>query len=241
MQMKVRKRWLRFGATISLIALSLSSSLATPSESRCSDDAMLVFDGSGSMAEMGFNGLDQPRITEARAALRQSLPEITPHRDLGLIVYGPGAGDVCSNVDLRFEPSPNAAKKIISEIDGIIPDGNTPLTRAVEDAADALKYKEKAGVVVLITDGKETCGGAPCQLASKLAATAKDLVVHVIGFKVRSAFFTWNSGENSEASLHNNIVARCLADRTGGLYTSTESTEELVEALRKNLACPFIG
>ena len=35
----------------------------------CAADAMIVFDGSGSMAEMGFNDIDEPRIFEARRAM----------------------------------------------------------------------------------------------------------------------------------------------------------------------------
>jgi Ca-activated chloride channel family protein len=36
-------------------------------------------------------------------------------------------------------------------------------------------------------------------------------------------------------------VARCLADRTGGQYLSTENTDELVAALKQTLGCPIYG
>ncbi|QBF29729.1 hypothetical protein CFI11_00670 [Thalassococcus sp. S3] len=201
---------------------------------------MVVFDGSGSMSEMGFNLLDTPRIFEARRAVREAMPRIAPFRNLGLIVYGPGARDACSNIDLRFLPEPDAAERIVSEVDALEPAGDTPLTAAVMQAAEALEFRAEPGAIVLVTDGKETCGGAPCQLAAELAADAYDLTVHVIGFKVRGEHFSW--GEAGEAEYRNGTtVARCLADRTGGTYASAETVEELVDALDDTLGCRLIG
>ena len=53
----------------------------------CARDAMLVFDGSASMAELGLQ-LDEPkRIDDARAALEDAMPLIAPIRRAGLITY----------------------------------------------------------------------------------------------------------------------------------------------------------
>ncbi|MGI9353850.1 MAG: vWA domain-containing protein [Rhizobiaceae bacterium] len=224
---------------------ALATCIATPLAAQqlpenCTEDAMLVFDGSGSMAEMGYNGLDQPRIFDARQALRRSLPEITPFRRIGLIIYGPGKSDACSNVELRLPPTADAAGLIIAEVESLKPGGQTPLTQAVRDAAETLNYRQKSGTIVLVTDGKENCGGATCQLAAELAAGAADLTVHVIGFKVRDRQFNWQS-QKGVSQEHGKTIARCLADRTGGKYVSTESTRELVVALQETLACPFVG
>lgn len=202
----------------------------------CNDDAMLVFDASGSMAEMGYNGLDLPRIVEARDALRQALPEITPFRRMGLVIYGPGSGDGCSNIDVRFVPAPNAAASIIGAVEQVVPDGDTPLTDAVRGAAEVLAGRP--GDIVLVTDGRETCGGAPCQLATGLVGTG--VTVHVIGFRVRGSSFEWQSVEGFDVRNHQ-TVARCLADRTGGEYVPAESTDDLVRALREILACPIVS
>ena len=206
----------------------------------CTEDAMIVFDGSGSMSEMGFNQLDEPRIIEARRAVRRAAPNITRTRRVGLVVYGPGSDDPCRNIDLRFPPVPNAAPQIISEVDAMLPAGNTPLTEAVQLAAEVLDYRTHAGVVVLVTDGKETCGGAPCELAATLAAEAEDLTVHVIGFKVRSDHFSWESQGRGDVQ-YGVTVASCLADRTGGEYFTTENATELAEAMMIALGCPQLA
>ncbi|MEP4195570.1 MAG: vWA domain-containing protein [Aliishimia sp.] len=197
---------------------------------------MIVFDGSGSMAEVGFNQIDEPRIFEAREAVRKAVPDIALHRKLGLIVYGPGGADECSGVDLRFGPIENAAPHIIEAVDALEPEGKTALTQAVLKAAQALDYRNKPSAIVLVTDGKETCGGTPCRLAAELRADGLDTTVHVIGFKVRGDFFAWSSQGQTDYS-NAETVSRCLADDTGGSYVSAETVDDLVHALRVTLGC----
>ena len=129
---------------------------------------MLVFDASGSMSGNGWGyGSENPtavsRIDKVRAALAKILPSITRFRRVGLITYGPGPYRQC-NVNLEFGPTEKAAAKIMAIIDRLSPAGQTPLTSAVQQAADVLRFRDKPGVVVLLTDGEETCGGEPCEL-----------------------------------------------------------------------------
>ena len=225
----------RFGLTLASMLLAMPA----PASETCARDAMVVFDGSGSMSEMGFNNLDEPRIFEARKAVRQAMPPIAKRRRLGLIVYGPGDGDACSSVDLRFAPTENAAPAIIGAVDALEPSGETPLTAAVRAAAEVLGYHERPGIVVLVTDGKETCGGEPCALASELAKAA-NLTVHIIGFRVRGEHFDWDKkGRNDYTDATS--VARCLADQTGGKYVPAETVDDLVAALHQTLGCQTIS
>ena len=208
----------------------------------CADDAMIVFDGSGSMSEVGFNNLDVPRIIDARRALRDVMPRITQFRRIGLIIYGPGVGDSCSNIDLRFGPTSDAADLIINDVDRLQPDGMTALTQSVARAAKTLNYRDRPAVVVLVTDGNETCGGTPCALADQLSKDAHDLTVHVIGFKVRADFFSWDNPEQTDESrVKATTVAECLADKTGGTYVSAETVDELALAMEETLGCALIG
>ncbi|MEO0402985.1 MAG: VWA domain-containing protein [Pseudomonadota bacterium] len=206
----------------------------------CSTDAMLVFDGSASMAELSFDLQRKTRIVDARAAVRDAMPDITQFRRVGLLTYGPGSQGACDNIDLRFGPRDNASAAIIADIDGLAPKGLTPLAASVRAASEALHYETQPGIVVLVTDGNETCGGRPCALGAALADTAADLTVHVIGFKVVVDFFSWDNPEQQDVGA-GNTVAKCLADRTGGLYVSTETVDELADALRVTLGCALIG
>lgn len=219
-----------------LVALGLGLVPAQAQEI-CTRDAMVVFDGSGSMAEMGYNLLDEPRIYDARRAVRTVMPQVAPTRRIGLVTYGFGRRESCASVVVRFSPEPDAADRIIAEIDRLHPAGETPLTEAMLQAARVLEYETKPGEIVLVTDGKETCGGSPCQLAGDLAAGA-DLTVHVIGFRVRGEHFVWPDQPQDEMV---EPVARCLADRTGGLYVQAETLDDLIGALRQTLGCQILS
>src|SRR6056297_1302023 len=120
-----------------LLALTLSAAPAT-ANTGCATDAMLVFDGSASMSEIGFDIAEATRIVEARDAVRRAMPDITPYRRVGLLVYGPGPLDACSNIDLRFGPAPDAGAAIVDAVEALTPGGMTPLGAAVERAAEAL-------------------------------------------------------------------------------------------------------
>ncbi len=221
----------------SVLVCSMNVSLAQLSD--CSVDAMLVFDGSTSMGEINLETGPNTRIVEARQAIRRAMPGIEQYRRVGLLIYGPGSGDACRNLDLRFGPIANAAAPIIEAVDTLKPDGLTPLTDAVRQAAETLDYRNRAGIVVVVTDGNETCGGRPCEMAVALQSTARDLTVHVIGFRAEVDFFAWNNPEQNPRN--STSVARCLSDETGGLFVKTETVDGLVAALQRALGCPVIG
>lgn len=218
-------------ATAALTALvGAAPGAAQQSAPTCRDDAMIVFDASGSMAGTDFNTPPTPRIARVKEALAKVLPDVAPTRNLGLIDYGPGPSDRCDNIDLLLQPAPNAAHRIMGALNKIMPAGRTPLTAAVREAAKVLRFPNRPGVVVLLTDGEETCGGDPCAMAKSLRAQSANLTVHVIGYRMRDI-----------ATATGYMQSRCLADTTGGLYISVETTDELVRALQKMLGCPAVS
>lgn len=227
----------RAATGIALATALLGSPLAVAQPS-CTADAIVVFDGSASMAETGPGSAGQPRIVPAREAMHRVMPEAALSRRLGLVIYGPGnQRQSCRNVDLRFPPIPDAAPRITGAVDGLEPDGNTPLTTAVRSAAEALEYTSRPGIVVLVTDGRETCGGSPCALGAELAATSANLTVHVIGFQLQPD----QDGHPSLRPGNSTRKADCLAEKTGGQVVTTETADELVEALRETLVCPMVS
>lgn len=205
----------------------------------CPAPAMLVFDGSASMDEVTFDTGAATRIADARVAIARAMPEITSFRDVGLLVYGPDGETSCNGINLKFPPSADSAGRIIAELEALRPSGLTPLTDAVHRAAQTLNYQSESAVVVLVTDGNETCGGTPCALGQHLRETSHDLTVHVIGFRAVVDFFSWNNPEQDPTT--NATVARCLADLNGGIFVTTETVDELVAALNATLGCALIG
>jgi len=237
----------RIGKTMrSLLLAGVAAAFAGPAgqaqDRSCADDAIIVFDGSGSMSETAFNAMDEPRIIDARRAMHRAVPRVAPVRRIGLMIYGPGGSDVCSNVDLRFGPVRNAGARILAEIDALQPSGQTPLTIAVARAAEALGAPERSGIVVLVTDGKENCGGSPCRLGEALAVQAPSMTVHVIGFRMSSEFSDWPDDiREVPRTGGDSVMTRCLAERTGGMYVMTQTVDELADALTETLSCMVIG
>ncbi|PPD00046.1 MAG: hypothetical protein CTY31_09110 [Hyphomicrobium sp.] len=212
--------------TATLSPICVGPALSQEQNPACNHDAMIVFDASGSMGGTDMNSVT-PRIGKVRKALAQVLPEVAPIRPIGLTVYGPGYGNNCDSVELRLKPVLDATETIMAEVTALVPAGRTPLTAGVKLAADALAYRDKPATIILITDGEETCGGNPCGVAAQLKREAKDLTIHVIGYK-------------DPLAAGGAFGSRCMADATGGQYTAVETTDELIAALRKTLGCPFL-
>lgn len=222
----IRRQACRIGlALLSAMAIGIS----TPANSEedvnsCQSDAMIVFDASGSMGTSDYT-LKVPRIARVKQSMAKILPEVAPVRRLGLIVYGEGAYNDCGSIALHMRPTLNSAEQMLQIVNGINPRGRTPLTESVRQAAEVLDYTQREAVVVLLTDGEETCGGDPCKTAALLKAASQNLTIHVIGYR---------EGQNGYFN------ARCMASETGGQYLSVSTEDELIEALRKTLGCPFV-
>ncbi|MEL7302988.1 MAG: VWA domain-containing protein [Pseudomonadota bacterium] len=218
-----RTRFRRRRGTALALAAALQFAVASPVLAVCNEEAMLVFDASGSMSATNEQGR---RIDVARRAAADVLPEITSSRPTGLVTYGGTYAAGCTGVELRMPPMADSASLIMSELLALTPSGQTPLSQATLLAAQTLDDGRRPGTVVVLTDGYENCGFNACALGSKLRREAPNIRVHVIGFYLHSV------GERSIA---------CLAQQTGGTYTSTRSYAELKSALQKTLTCQRIA
>jgi Ca-activated chloride channel family protein len=231
--MRFPSRLLRCGLLAILAASGVRAEESRPQP--CTEDAMIVFDASGSMSGDGWGyGSESagtvPRIDKVRSALREILPSVTRFRKVGLITYGAGSWDQC-NIRLELKPTANAARSIMAAIDALRPAGRTPLTDAVVQAADVLDFRRKPGVIVVLTDGEETCGGLPCEASERLHAEASQLTINVIGLRVKN--YSWMGDQGI-------LDAKCLAERNGGQYLPVDSLAALREALEKTLGCPMV-
>jgi Ca-activated chloride channel homolog len=220
------RRRCRFRLAGACLALIGSTGIAAPDDEAktCQSDAMIVLDASGSMGTTDY-ALKVPRMARLKQSLAHVVPEVAPVRRLGLIVYGEGAYDDCSSIRMHMRPTADAADELLGIVHSVNPRGRTPLTESVRLAADVLDYKRQQGVVVLVTDGEETCGGDPCAMGAVLEKTGRDITVHVIGYREGNSDY---------------FRSRCIADATGGKYYSVSSGDQLIEALRKTLGCPFL-
>ncbi|MEJ6707510.1 MAG: vWA domain-containing protein [Amylibacter sp.] len=219
-----------------LLALAICTLPIGASGADCSRDAMLVFDGSGSMATLAAEAPFSRRIDDARNALAQFLPRVVRYRRVGLVVYGPGSLGPCENVDVRLMPQVNADLNILAQVADVEPDGDTPMTQAIDAAVEVLRDRG-GGDIVVVTDGRQTCGD-PCSKAAQYAE--QGMVVHVIGFKIDENFQRW-PGYFAESGGLKREPSRCLSDATDGIFVLTNTVEELSDALQETMGCAVVG
>ncbi|TPI28612.1 VWA domain-containing protein [Mesorhizobium sp. B3-1-9] len=181
---------------------------------------IIILDASGSMWAQ-IDG--KPKLEIARESLRTVLQSVPADDEIGFMAYGHRTKGSCDDIELIVPPQAGSASAISSAADSMKFLGKTPLTAAVKQAAEALKYTEDKATVVLITDGLETCGGDPCALGKELKESGVDFTADVVGFGL-----TADEGKQ----------IACLAENTGGKYIQASDEKALQEALVETVAAP---
>ncbi|TIL57716.1 MAG: VWA domain-containing protein [Mesorhizobium sp.] len=182
------------------------------------DRVVIVLDASGSMWAQ-IDG--KPKLEIARESLRTVLQSVPADKEIGFMAYGHREKGSCEDIELIVPPQAGSAGAVSTAADSLKFLGKTPLTSAVRQAAEALKYTEDKATVILITDGLETCKGDPCALGRELRAAGVDFTVNVVGFGL-----TADEGKQ----------VACLADNTGGKYIQASDEKALQDALVETIA-----
>jgi Ca-activated chloride channel family protein len=198
-----------------LIALAM---FACAAPAMAAEQTIIILDGSGSMWGQ-INGT--PKLQIARDTLRTVLTTVPPDTELGLLAYGHREKDNCGDIELLVPPKPDAGPDIIAAADDMSFLGKTPISGAVREAAEILRFTEEKATVILITDGIETCDADPCVLAQDLEERGVDFTAHVVGFGL-------TEDEGKQVS--------CLAETTGGEFFLAGDGAELAQAITETVA-----
>ena len=185
---------------------------------------LIVFDASGSMEDK-IRG--ETKIHIAKRVLGDVVEKADTDLNLGLRVYGasnPSGNPYidCNDSKLLVLPATKNRRSIISEIYKILPRGFTPITYSLSQAVQDLAPYKGEKSIILISDGLETCGGDPCELAQSLIASNIDLKIDVVGFGVKDDF-------EAQKQL------MCIALNTNGRYFSAESDQELTRSISESI------
>ena len=185
-------------------------------------DLVVVLDASGSMAA-GSGGTT--RLEAARGAVQSVATELgSDPGSFTLMAYGhrlaksdPGT---CDDVEVLLRAAPLDPSDLAPVLEQLRPRGRTPLARALRRAGRALREGSNAGgAILLVTDGLETCGGDPVQVARDLRVSGIPVRIHVVGFSVTAA-------EGAELSA--------IATAGDGTYHRARDGTDLVEVLRES-------
>lgn len=165
--MKKSVCWLLLFFLSTSLAYSQQATSVPPQKTRI----LFVLDASGSMLAPWEEGNRMDAAKRLLAHLVDSL-KVNPTLELGLRVYGHQARrqkNDCQDSKLEVPFAPDNHTAIIKKLISLQPQGNTPLAysllQAAEDFPDHSQYRN---IVILITDGIESCGGDPCAVSQAL-------------------------------------------------------------------------
>lgn len=168
--------------TFALILFGLS---AKPAFAKT--DLEIVFDASGSMrAAMG--GSTQMEV--AKQTIKSTIATIPPDTNVALRVYAHRVEQSdktgsCVDTELLIPFGPLNVAAFQAKVDSIQPKGYTPIAYSLQQVANDFGLdREAEKVVILVSDGEETCGGDPVQAVKDLIAKGFKLKLHAVGFNV---------------------------------------------------------
>ena len=186
---------------------------------------VVVFDSSGSMNQV-VGG--KKKIDVAKDAVAGFLRDIDKNTNVSIILYGHKGSNSqssknvsCAGIDEVYWMSPIKPDIAIEKLSGATPTGWTPIAASLQKASDILKNypaDKNDNMVLLVSDGEETCGGDPVAKAKEILGTSSKIVTNVIGFDVTGP---------AEQKL------QAIAG-AGGKYFSVHNADEFKTALTEN-------
>ncbi len=206
---------------------------------------LFIIDSSRSMLESLEPHIQ--KIDAAKQVLQQALSRIPPDVNLGLRVFGQGyagagAGSMfgglgglditseCRNTALWVPIGKGNRRAIIERVRELKPYGMTPLAYALAQAAFSdFKNCQGSKVIILISDGADTCSGDPCtvirQLLPKYGIKIK---VDVVGLSM-----------HRDAEGRNQL--NCVAQTSGGKYFDAKTAADLIDSVAASVTKAIEG
>ena len=147
---------------------------------------LFLLDGSASMlAKWG----QETRMDVAKTLLTNLVDslKVNPRLELALRAYGhlysKGAQN-CNDTKLEVGFGQKNHAQIIKELQSISPKGTTPIAYSLEQAANDFPAGSSRNIVIIITDGIESCDGDPCAVSLALQKKGVFLRPFVIGLGI---------------------------------------------------------
>jgi hypothetical protein len=199
----------------------------------------VILDASGSMLqELG----SERRIDIAKRTLKNLTNNVIPAgTPFALRVFGREPNSCQS--DLEIAPRPLDRAVVAGKIDALTAKSNakTPIAASLEKVASDLSDVRGERLVILLTDGEETCGGNPAVAIDKLMKQGINVRINIVGFavddrKTAARFRQWSS-----AGGGGYFDARNAASLDSAFSQAVRPGFEIVDAQKKVVADGLVG
>ncbi|MXM63955.1 VWA domain-containing protein [Streptomyces sp. HUCO-GS316] len=219
----------RPAAVVCALLAALTAGIAFPASAAAGEptgepapQVDLVLDVSGSMRARDIDG--GSRIAAAKQAFNEVLDATPDEVELGIRTLGanyPGDDQKtgCKDTAQLYPVGPLDRTEAKTAVATLSPTGWTPIGPALLKAADDFKGSDGSKRIVLISDGEDTCAPLdPCEVAREIAAKGIGLTIDTLGLV-------------PNAKMRRQLS--CIAEATGGTYTSVEHTDELTDRVNQ--------
>lgn len=187
--------WIRKNILLLIFSILLPASglFAQVNQQKLPEKTRILFllDASGSMLAKWENTY---RIVVAKTLLSEMVDSLrnVPNVELALRVYGHQFHRKFQNCeDTRLETpfGPANHDAIKKRLASITPQGNTPIAYSIEKAADDFPNDGTArNIIIVITDGLESCDGDPCAVSISLQRKGIFLKPFIVGIGMDKKF-----------------------------------------------------
>ena len=184
-------------------------------------EIMFILDASGSMRAADESG--RPKIEEAKQVIYNAVSGLPSGVTASLATFGHRRTGDCTDLEIKIPPGTKDRDRFFRELEGITPqfNGRTPLAATIKEVGKALRTYEGVGVIVVISDGHDTCEGDPCSQTKFLLQTKN------FGFKLHAVGYTVDDKQKEQLE--------CMAKVGGGKYFGADSARELEEIVEKQI------
>ncbi len=189
---------------------------------------LFLLDCSRSMKEK-FSSADvnsEEKMAAAKKVLNESLEKIPADISVGLRTFGQGFSNShevdCRQTALLVALGVGNREGIKQRVDSIKAFGLTPLEYALRQAVeDDFRGAVGSKVIILISDGADTCDGKPCEFISTLPNYGIKLKIDVVGLDLKE--------QNAKQQLD------CIAESSGGKFYDANTAGDLIKSVAKSV------
>ncbi|MHA1651799.1 MAG: FHA domain-containing protein [Candidatus Helarchaeota archaeon] len=212
---------------------------------------LFLLDVSGSMGQKLKNDPNQTRIDAAKTALVEVVDELAKDQNTEFGVLAFGTEGCNTEFITKFTHNAEIVRQTIAPLK---PRGATPIEKAIREGANILRNRTNAGrlVLILISDGQETCGGDPVKAAAECCGGGRQpdyeekKIVDILQF-IKLAY-----ADNRNKFIEFAVIAfdadsisrgqlRKIAEAGNGKFVEASNVEELIGAITGTVRSSFVS
>jgi Mg-chelatase subunit ChlD len=186
----------------------------------------LILDVSGSMKRK-IEGREMMAI--AKDVMAQIIKELPDNTTVAMRFYGhrirEGRPGDCRDTELVFPFGRINKPRMLARVQSLKALGTTPIAYTLRQVAKDFGSAPGEKLVILVTDGKEECGGSPSAVVQELVAQGIKIRLNIVGFAL------------AEAAVRQEMDR--VAKFTGGKFYDAQNARALRQAIQQSLAIPY--